>query len=136
MSVTVTLTYANLDEAITALAKIRVDTKEPAAAAPKPAGAKPKAEAAPAPTAEAKKADAPATPPAASSPPAAAAASVSYDVIGPKITAGAKTHRAEVVALLAKFGAKSGKELKPEDYAKFDGEIDALLKPAEEETLG
>ncbi len=134
MSVTVTLTYANLDEAITALAKIRVDTKE--AAAPKPAGAKPKAEAAPAPTAEAKKADAPATPPAASSPPAAAAASVSYDVIGPKITAGAKTHRAEVVALLAKFGAKSGKELKPEDYAKFDGEIDALLKPAEEETLG
>lgn len=134
MSVKVTLEYATIDEAITAMAKLRgADSKPEAAkadAAPKPAaGAKDKkaeAAAAPAPTASAPKADAPATPPSAST------SQVGYGIVADKIAMGAKTHRAEVVALLGKFGAKNGKELKAEQYADFVAEIDEITKPSEE----
>lgn len=33
--------------------------------------------------------------------------------------------------ILAKFGAKKGGELKPEQYAAFVADVDALLKPSE-----
>lgn len=127
--INVTLEFATVEEAITALAALRIANKdapkpEKAAAAPKPESAKSEKAAAPA----------PAPAPTASAPPAAAPApqpsastsQVGYAVIADKIGAKAKTHRAEVVALLKKFGANNGKELKEADYAKFDEEIDKI----------
>ena len=35
--------------------------------------------------------------------------------------------RAEVIALLAKYGAKKGGEIKPADFAAFSNDIDALM---------
>lgn len=48
---------------------------------------------------------------------------VSYDQVSKAITDKAKTSRETVVALLAKFGAKKGTELKAEQYADFLKEI-------------
>lgn len=128
MSVKITYEFATIDEAITHLAKNRGDA--PKVEVPKPAGAKAekvaKSEpAAPAPTASAAPAAAPSTPPSGST------AQVDYASIAERITKGVATHRAEVVALLAKFGAKNGKELKPEQYADFAAQMDELLKPEE-----
>jgi len=125
MSVKVTLEFATIDEAISALAKVRADSKDApkaetakvekteAAAPPRPAGATDK-----------KKTPAP-TPPAASSVP------TGYGIVADKIATKAKTHRAEVVALLKKFGANSGKDLKAEQYETFVAEIDAIGAEAE-----
>jgi len=82
-------------------------------------------------------APAPAAEPAASAPTAAfvltAAPAVLYEKSGlpEKIAAavgGGK--RAEIVALLAKFGAKKGGELKPDQFQAFGAELDALAEPA------
>ena len=92
----------------------------------------------PSPKPKAEKAAAPATAkPAATEPTAAAtpaaAPAVPYEKSGipEKIAAavgGGK--RAEVIALLTKFGAKKGGELKAEQFAAFTAEIDALAEPA------
>lgn len=50
-------------------------------------------------------------------------AEVSYETVSKAITEKAKSDRAAVVALLAKFGAKKGTELKPEQYADFMKEV-------------
>ena len=84
-----------------------------------------------------KPAAAPAAEPTASAPSAApaptAAPAVPYVKSGlpEKIAAavgGGK--RAEIVALLAKFGAKKGGELKPDQFQAFGAELDALAEPA------
>jgi hypothetical protein len=135
-SVSVTLTFASLDDAILQLAKLRGSApaevaKVTEAPAPKPDGAKPKKDekpAASAPTASAPPAAAPATPPTAS-----ASGAPSYAEVAAMITEKVKTHRAEVVAALTKFSAKNGKELKPEDYAAFAAALTEATKG--EETL-
>lgn len=128
--INVTLEFATVEEAITALAAVRgnvvikkTEDAPKADKAGKSDGAKATAPApapAPAPTASAPPAAAPTTQPSAST------SQVGYAVIADKIGAKAKTHRAEVVALLKKFGANNGKELKEADYAKFDEEIDKI----------
>ncbi len=138
------LTFLSPEDAISALAMLRsggarlavdpsmlVPGAKAEAAAPKPDGAKPEKAtkpekaAASAPTASAAPAAASATQPSASS------AQVDYAGVAERITKGVATHRAEVVALLKKFDAKNGKELKPEQYADFAAQMDELLKPEE-----
>ena len=128
MSVEIKLTFTSLEEAILAMAKLRAsDAKVEAAPAPKPEAAPTPAKkdkaaasspsAAPAPTA------APATPPAASPAPADAYKPVG-DAIAKKVADG---HKPAAVALLAEFGgAKSGKDLKPEQYEAFMVKLAAI----------
>ncbi len=125
MSVEIKLTFTSLEEAILAMAKLRPsDAKVEAAPAPKPEAAptKPKPEkaaasspsAVPAPTA------APAIPPAASPAP-------DYKPVGDAIAKKvADGHKPAAVALLAEFGAKSGKDLKPEQYEAFMVKLAAI----------
>lgn len=138
-TVKITLEYATLEEAITAMATLK-GTKTPAAetakepATGKSAGATGKAKstepaATVASTAAEKKADVQLTQPAASPAPSG---SVDYAPVAAAIAEAAKTHRAELVALLSKFGAKSGKELKPEQYADFGAQLAELVKPADD----
>lgn len=117
--VQVTLTYASLEDAITDLAKLRVGTVKTAP------DAKPET-AAPAPAAETKpkatkpKAEAPA--PAPADPPAAAPAPVEFDYdkdVAPAIAKAVTGNRAEVIEILTRFGAKTGKQIKPADYGDF-----------------
>jgi hypothetical protein len=73
-----------------------------------------------------------ATVPTAAPAPAAPPAPVTYEKSGipEKIAAAVSPtggKRAEVIALLARFGAKKGGELKPADFAKFTHEIDTLM---------
>lgn len=80
--------------------------------------------------------------PAASSPAATTAASgaatsgatssgeISYDSVVAKIKASVEKNRAEVLATLGAFDAKSGKDLKPADYAAFLQKLDAAMAPA------
>lgn len=142
----VTLEFANAEDAISALALLRGSKLAtdpslvvPAATKDKTAGKSDgatdkKKSTEPAatggtPTAEGKKADAPQTQASESS---GQAGSMSYDVVGAAITAAAKTHRTETVALLTKFGAKSGKDLKPEQYADFSAQLAEIVKPADD----
>jgi hypothetical protein len=46
-------------------------------------------------------------------------AEISYDTVSKAITDKVKVDKAHVVAVLAKFGAKKGPELKPEQYSEF-----------------
>jgi hypothetical protein len=134
MSVQVTLTFATLEIAITALAALRsTDAKvevAPNAAAPAsaPTPEKTKKAAASSPSAAPAPTAAPATPPAASPAPADAYKPVG-DAIAKKVADG---HKPAAVALLAKFGAKSGKELKPEQYDTFMAELAAIGAPADD----
>ena len=52
-------------------------------------------------------------------PASTAADPITYDQVAKAITDGVKADRAKVVAALAKFSAKKGTELKPEQYADF-----------------
>lgn len=65
----------------------------------------------------------------------APAPAVSYEKSGlpEKIAAAAKKDRAGIIALLEKFGAKKGAELKSEQFAEFGAAVDKLL--AAEESL-
>lgn len=76
--------------------------------APKPAAA------APGPTAEAQTATASTASP---------AAAVTYEQVAQAITAAVQIDKPKVIAVLAKFKAKRGTDLKPEQYAEF---IEAL----------
>lgn len=51
---------------------------------------------------------------------------IEYKVVGDAINLAAKTKKDEVVALLAKYEAKRGTELKPEQYAPFLAELQEL----------
>jgi hypothetical protein len=137
----VTVEFPTAEDAIEGLARLRGVAG--IAGVVKPETAKDKTEspkkeaAAPAPKAE-KVAASPSTAPA----PAAAAPKVEassagstadgYEPVGAAISAAAKTNRAAVVATLAEFSAKSGKDLKPEQYAPFTAALTEALKPAED----
>ena len=128
--VTVTLTFPTYEDTIIALSKLRAGPQpevkvEAAKPDPKPetkaetpkAETKPKAEATK-PKAEAKKAE-----------PEPAGPVYETDV-APKIAAAVKTNRADVIAVLGRFEAKTGKDLKPEQYADFLEQLTARLEAA------
>jgi hypothetical protein len=123
MSLEIKFSFSTIEAAMAFLAMTGQEPAKAEVQAPKPVKTeKPAAPTAPVatpPTAEAAPAVAPATP-------------VSYEKSGipEKIAAAVSPtggKRAEVIALLAKFGAKKGGELKPADFAKFSQEIDALM---------
>lgn len=93
----------------------------PAPRAPGPRTAAAEGAAAPEKTADA---SAPTAAPAEVQPPASTAAAdpaapVTYGQVAAAMTAAVKIDRAKVLAALAKFGAKKGPDLKPEQYADF-----------------
>jgi hypothetical protein len=51
------------------------------------------------------------------------------DCIGDKAAADYADRRAAVVALLTKYGAKRGPDLKPEQFAEFGAELAAIASP-------
>jgi hypothetical protein len=130
MLIKVTLEFADAESAITALAKLRApETKDVAS---------PKADKPSKPTTPAKTEAAAPTPPSAPASQAAAAPASSASVAASSTPAGptfdevkaaiaitAATDRPRAVATLAKFGAKAGKDLKPEQYAAFVADLTA-----------
>jgi hypothetical protein len=123
VNVKVTFEFDTPEDAITAIARMRgvvseAPKKEPAAATPKSA---PKAEkvASEPPTAKAE--TAPAAPAAKAAPsPAPAPATDAYAPVSAAISAAvAAGHKPALIAFLSQFGVKTGKELKPEQYAEF-----------------
>ena len=123
MSLEIKFSFSTLAEAMAFLAAASQDSAKAEVQAPK--SPKPEKPAATPPTAEVAPAAAPAAPP-------AAAAAVTYEKSGipEKIAAAvspAGGKRAQVIELLARFGAKKGGELKPVDFAKFSQEIDTLM---------
>lgn len=99
-AVTVTLTFPTYEDTIIALSKLRTETPKAEAAKPAP-DRKPEA-----PKAETK--------------PEPESTTIVYETdVAPKIAAAVKTNRADVIAVLGRFGAKTGKDLKPADYASF-----------------
>jgi len=128
MSVTVSITFSSLEEAIMNLAKLRgSDAKVEAAPAPKPE--KPaKVEKPAASPSGATQAAAPATPD-------TAASGVPYETVVKAISAAAVKDKPKVVAVLAQFSAKTGKDLKAEQYAEFLAALEKAMTPAEEESL-
>lgn len=111
--VQVTLTYASLEDAITDLAKLRVGAVKTADKPdPKPETPAPKAEAP-------KKTETPSPPPPAADPPPPPV-EFDYDKdVAPAIAKAVSGNRAEVIEILTRFGAKTGKQLKPADYGDF-----------------
>jgi hypothetical protein len=59
----------------------------------------------------------------AAAPASTAATTITYEQVAKAITDGVKADRAKVVAVLSKFGAKKGTELKTEQYAEFIAEL-------------
>lgn len=120
-AVTVTLTFPTYEDTIIALSKLRAGPQpevKPETAKPDPKpdpkpetkAETPKAETKP--KAEAKKTEAKKTEP--------ESTGLVYEAdVAPKIAAAVKTNRADVIAVLGRFGAKTGKDLKPADYASF-----------------
>ena len=94
------------------------DAPTATAPAPRKMKAEPQGEA-PAPTAAAPAASAPTAEaaPAAAPSQSADAPAITYDQLKPKIVALAKRDRAAAEQLLARFGAKVGTDLKPEQYS-------------------
>lgn len=108
----ITINCATAEAAITMLAKLR-GAGEPAKDAPKsvekpttPAPGKPTVVAETKPKADVQK-------------PKEEPSVVPYDTVSAAISAAAKTNRDATLATLVKFGAKNGKELKPEQYTEF-----------------
>lgn len=130
--VTVTLTFPTYEDTIIALSKLRAgpqpevkpETVKPDPKAEAKAETKPKAEATK-PKAEAKKAEAETK----TTEPESAGLVYETDV-APKIAAAVKTNRADVIAVLGRFEAKTGKDLKPEQYADFLEQLTARLEAA------
>lgn len=143
VTIKVTLEFANAEDAITALARYRdmlpslmASDKKAETPAPKPAPAADK-NAASKPTADKKettKTDAAETKPGTSSASSAASASDAYEAVKAAIQKAVLIDKPAVIALLKKFNpeAKSGKDLKPEQYAEFLTEI-ATVGAAEED---
>jgi len=126
MQVELKVSFSNIDEAIAFMAaRATAEKAEPqqqgkaeAPKSPKPAATQPTA---PAAAAQEPKAATPAATPV-----------MTYEKSGipEKIAAAvspAGGKRAEVIALLGKFGAKKGGEIKPADFAAFSVEIDNLM---------
>lgn len=151
--VTVSMTFSSLETAITALATLRAsgspvktDTNvstDKAPAPPKPetastdkasdakaAGSSTKKAAAtpPATPAPVPPVASPASPPATSAPDAAEVALL-FKPVGEAISAAATAHRAEVLALLTKYGVKKGSELKLEQFDQFMAELSVITNP-------
>ena len=130
--VTVTLTFPTYEDTIIALSKLRAgpqpevkpETVKPDPKAEAKAETKPKAEATK-PKAEAKKAEAETK----TTEPESAGLVYETDV-APKIAAAVKTNRADVIAVLGRFEAKTGKDLKPEQYADFLEQLTTRLEAA------
>jgi hypothetical protein len=108
--------------------KVTLEFPEAAPAAPKPAKTDKSASAAP----TAPLAAVPATPPIESPAPAtsAAAPAPSYEPVKTAIVARAKEDAAKVGNVLKEFGAKTGKDLKPEQYADFLAKLEAAFAAA------
>ncbi len=134
---TITIQALTIEAAISTLAAIRAagitpevkpeTTKDAAAPAPKSAEKEAAAAASTKPTAAADKT------PKADAPKAKEEPSVvPYDTVSAAISAAAKTSREATLATLMKFGAKNGKELKPEQYTEFLAALADATKPAEE----
>lgn len=126
--VTVTLTFPTYEDTIIALSKLRAGPQpEVKAEATKPEtkpetkAETPKAETKP--KAEAKKTEAKKTEP--------ESTGLVYETdVAPKIAAAVKTNRADVIAVLGRFEAKTGKDLKPEQYADFLEQLTTRLEAA------
>jgi pectin methylesterase-like acyl-CoA thioesterase len=124
-AVSVTLTFASLEEAITNLAKLRAsDAKVEAAPTPKlDKAAKTAAPAATSPSAT--PAAAPATPETASG--------IPYETVVKAISAAAANpkDKPKAIEVLKTFGAKNGKELIPGQYADFLASLEKAMAPEE-----
>ncbi|MEO6588964.1 MAG: hypothetical protein ABIP06_06520 [Pyrinomonadaceae bacterium] len=132
------LTFLTLEAAITAMAAVRAATPTGDA----PGKSEPKAET-PKPT-KPEKAKPVETTPTAATPPAAASetkatespspttSSISVTELGAAIKIAAATHREAVVATLAEFGAKAGKDLKPEQYTPFLAALEKATTPVDD----
>jgi cytoskeletal protein RodZ len=137
------MVFPSYEAAISALAACRALGTEGKAETPKPAA---KTEPDPKPTkAEAKaaeKAKAAETPPTAATAPTAASptpptespspgtsSGATKEQVTEAITAAVKTDRQKVVDTLTSFGAKSGKDLKPEQYHDFLVKLSEAMKP-------
>jgi len=122
-AVSVTLTFASLEEAITNLAKLRAsDAKVEAAPTPKSVKAATTAAAAPTPP-TALAVAAPATPETVSG--------IPYETVVKAISAAAATDKPKAIAVLKTFGAKNGKELIPGQYADFLAALEKATVPEE-----
>jgi len=126
-TVTVSFTFNSIEDAITGMARLRAEGAPAPAAEGKPkAAVEPKAKPAPAPAAAA-------TPPTAASKangaaPSETATTLDYGPVGEAIKNGvAAGKRPEVLGVLESFGAKTGKDLKPEQYAPFMEKLTAAL---------
>lgn len=137
--ISITVEFDTHEEAITALATLRGGdnvAKPVADKAVKPAGKsveKTDTPAASKPAADTKKE--PAAQEEATGKGASSGDAKVYDYtteVGPAIANAAKTHRAAAVALLTEFGAKSGKDLKAEQYTSFMEKLAEAVKPAED----
>lgn len=141
--VVITLTFASLELAITAMAAVRAAEGKNDAPKVEAAGngtaaqatsatgkakdktAETKPSAAPAPTA------ASATPPAASPSPGTSSGAT-REAMSAAVRAGAATHREAVLGVLGKYGAKSAKDVPDDKIAEFMALLEAALKPVED----
>jgi hypothetical protein len=123
-SVTVSMTFPSLEDAILQLAKLRgSDAKVEAAPAPKPA----KTEKAAVTPPTAAPAAVPATPETASG--------IPYETVVKAISAAAVKDKPKAVATLKAFGASNGKELKAEQYAEFLAALEKAMVAITEDSL-
>lgn len=120
-AVTVTLTFPTYEDTIIALSKLRTETPKAEAAkpAPDPKPEAPKANSDSKPEAPKRGLDRAAAPKTETKPEPESTGLVYETDVAPKIAAASKTNRADVIAVLGRFGAKTGKDLKPADYASF-----------------
>lgn len=151
MSVTVTLTFASMADMLVALgAQAPAATKDAAAPKGKPAPAvSPAASpspAAPQPSAAQEPKDPQSVKPSPDTKQPEAekpkAEAVTYEksgiaekiagYLGDKNSEGYGDRRAKIVGLLTEFSVKSGKDLKPEQFADFTAKLDAATAPAED----
>lgn len=121
----VKLTFNSVDEAVKFLSQAPVTGNAPTAVSVKPSGT-PAGRAAPASTA------APAAAPSVASPapaptPAAAPAEVTQEELSAAVMSLAAKNTAKTVEVLAKYGAKRGKEVKVEDRAACLADVKAAL---------
>ena len=134
------LQFPNYEAAISALAAVRQATGTEVAA-PKPevkdvakpetarTPAKPKKDAAETPSTAAPAQTAASPTPAAESQSPTTSSGASKEQVSEAITAAVKTDRQKVVDTLAAFGAKSGKDLKAEQYGDFLAKLAEAIKP-------
>ena len=126
MAITVTMTFATYEDTIIALSKLRAGPQpevKPETAKPDPKPdpkpEAPKANSDSKPEAPKRGLDRAAAPKTETKPEPESTGLVYETDVAPKIAAAVKTNRADVIAVLQRFDAKTGKDLKPADYAAF-----------------